>query len=71
MKIWIFEYAKVSDHYHDSGGMVFLARDKAQVLSMLPTGAELDEDDWERVRIIEHPSLEMPEVFVFPDAGCC
>lgn len=71
MKIWIFEYAKVTDSYHSGGGLVFLAKNREQVLALLPPGAELTEEDWDRVRVIDDLSHEFPEVFVFPDSGCC
>jgi hypothetical protein len=71
MKIYLFENATVSNNYHSGGSIMFLAESKEQVLEMLPSGAVLDADDWDNVRVIEHLSLELPEVFVFEDAGCC
>jgi hypothetical protein len=71
MKVWIFENVKVSNSYHPYGGLVFIAENSEQIMDLLPEHAELDEEDWESVRMIEHLSFELPKVFIFPDSGCC
>jgi hypothetical protein len=72
---------KLTDNYHSSGGVVIVAasleaaRDMLRDYHIRDTYSELvgacsayvDEPD----RVIPVGETEKPELFVFPDSGCC
>jgi hypothetical protein len=73
MKIWLFQDVHVSDHhYHSSGSVLVIAETAGYVKSLLATTqVRLDDEDWENVRTFPTHAYVPPEVFIFPDAGCC
>ena len=73
MKIWLFEYAHVTDSYHSGGALMVIAETRGQVEHLLTAypGVKLDEEDWENVRTFPTHSYIPTEVFIFPDSGCC
>lgn len=75
MKIFIFENVmELTSRYHSEGGLVVIAKDKFEVNELIKDEPyiKLTEEDWATVKIysLEEPDVE-PEVFIFPDAGCC
>ena len=74
MKMFIFkELSQVSDNYHSEGGLAVIAKDKDQVYQLIEEygDIEITEDEWHEVWIYDLVGDVEPEVFVFPDAGCC
>lgn len=86
MNIYIFpRIEKLTKSYHREGGLVVVAKDRAEVLSLLKGAgsrwdeigevsqeAEITEKEWEKVQIFElRDDNVKPCLFVFPDAGCC
>lgn len=77
MQLFLFENAtQVSnpDHaYHSGGSVMVLAKGISEVTEMLAESSDviLDDDDWSLVRVFDVSDMELPEVFIFPDAGCC
>lgn len=75
MQLFLFQNVqRVSEYnYHDGGSVMVLAKGISEVTEMLKDhpGVILDDDDWNQVRVFDvNPDLD-PEVFIFPDAGCC
>jgi hypothetical protein len=74
MKIWLFQDVRVSkDSYHPFGGLVVVAETEGHVKQLITryNGVTLDDEDWENVRTFPTHSYVPPEVFIFPEAGCC
>lgn len=73
MKIFLFEGATVTDSYHSGGSLMVIATSEEHVKEQLTAypGVKLDERDWKYVRVFSTSPLELPEVFIFPDSGCC
>lgn len=73
MKIYLFEYATGSDSYHSGGALMVIAKSEAHVREQLENfpAVKLDDDDWKGVRVFDTSPIELPEVFIFPDSGCC
>lgn len=73
MQIYLFEYTTVTDNYHSGGALVVVAKSEEHVKELLVDfpAVELDEDDWKNVRVFDTNPYELPEVFIFPDSGCC
>lgn len=74
--------APVSDHYHDGGGLLIIAYDieaaralwlSGEVEKQFPTDSDDREAATENLpaRVWQVPSGTTPEVFTFPDSGCC
>lgn len=73
MKIYLFEYATVTDNYHSGGALMVIAKSEEHVREQLEgyPAVKLDAEDWTGVRVFDTSPLELPEVFIFPDSGCC
>lgn len=74
MKIFVWERAsKVSDFYHDEGGLLIVAKDEARAEELI--NAEQDvivtAEEWKDVIVIEAQADEQERLITFPDAGCC
>lgn len=74
MKIFIFEdIDKVSNRYHEEGGLVIVANNKSHAKEMIVKEKYVcvNEDEWDKVREYELKGTYEPELITFPDAGCC
>ena len=73
MRIYLFEDAeKVSNQHHSGGSVMVIAPSRGDVEALLePTAVELDQWDWENVLTFPTHNYIPPQVFIFPDAGCC
>lgn len=78
MKMFMFEDAdKVSDHYHDNGGLAIAAEDANHVDRLIEKEPfiEISEQNWEDVVVYElgpsDPIIYRPTIHAFPDSGCC
>lgn len=82
MKAFVFQNVdRLTGRWHSEGGLLVIAEDREHVLSLLqetnteewgePMHPEPSEDEWARVVEYELMDMEVPRVFVFPNAGCC
>ncbi len=75
MKLFLFENLEhVSDNYHDAGGAVVIAPDKKQAEKLIyhTDNLQVTPEEWDHVAEFElSGNTYIPEVIVFPDAGCC
>jgi uncharacterized membrane protein YvbJ len=75
MNMFIFENAdKVSDNYHEGGGLVIVAADIEQVKQLVEAtngSVRLSDDDINKVIVYPLKGSHEAKIFVFPDAGCC
>ena len=74
MKIFIFEgVGNLTYRYHSGGGLVVIAKDTDHVKELTKDygGLELSSEEWEDCLIYDIQDTAQPQVFVFPDAGCC
>lgn len=77
MKIFLFEEPEqVTDSYHSGGSVMVVASSKTSAKQLLEDypGIILSADDWTGVREFELAPVGSgytPEVFIFPDSGCC
>ena len=86
MKIWILgQVDSLTTRYHNSGGMVVIARDEAEARDMVGKHITLTngsrnswaapcqgptEKEWGKA-IVHDISATQPIIYIFPDAGCC
>lgn len=74
MKIFIFEdINKVSNRYHEEGGLVIVANNKSHAKEMIEKEkyVEVTEKEWEDVIEYDIIGNHEPKLITFPDAGCC
>lgn len=83
MKVFIWNHiAELTDSYHSNGGLVVVANDLQHAIELAEHyGEDDDYNDGHRIKFTDdekQPDNEYeiigdvdPEVFVFPDAGCC
>lgn len=73
MRIYLFEDVTCTDNWHSGGSVMVLAETDQHVLDQLENfpAVQLTAEDWQRVRHFTTHNYELPEVFIFPDAGCC
>ncbi len=73
MKIFIFgRVEKATNNFHEEWWVVVIAEDKEKAMSLLDsTEATITETEWEDVVIYELKNAQEPNIFIFPDAGCC
>lgn len=85
MKVFIFEgVSQLSQHYHESGGLVVIADDKEAAKKLIEEENQKGVDDWfndadiqlrdrewDDVIILELEDDVEPRVIIFPNAGCC
>lgn len=74
MKLYVFEDCdKVSDHYHENGGLVVIAKDRASAKDIANKTNGVTVNDQEVAEAIEYELNGKVEnkVYTFPDAGCC
>lgn len=74
MKIYLFEgIDQVTNNYHPEGSVMVLAETDQHVLDQLKAfpAVQLSAEDWQSVRHFTTHNYEKPEVFIFPDSGCC
>jgi len=81
MKMYLWERLdQVSENYHCEGGLVVIAKDKKEVKKLIKAKNEAEEwgpdieikdEEWKDVKIFEMNENNNPEIFYFPDAGCC
>ena len=72
MKVFVWNYvSKVSDSYHEGGGLVVFASDETrarELANSIPGVALRVEEAPDEVRFVEG---DKEAFFVMPDAGCC
>lgn len=74
MNVYVFErIGKVSDYYHEEGGLMIAANSVERAKEMIDAKpfVKVTDEEWAEVLVIAaHPDTE--ESFItFPDAGCC
>lgn len=73
MQIFIFDrVAEATTNYHSEWWIVVIAKDKEDALKLLSsTAATITDTEWENVVTYELKNNQEPNIFIFPDAGCC
>jgi hypothetical protein len=75
MIVYIFEHvSQLTEHWHCYGGLVVIAENDAHARELIAIDApkaRLTEEEWSQVVRLELAADTEPQVFVFPDAGCC
>ncbi|WP_431941618.1 hypothetical protein [Nocardia grenadensis] len=82
MKLYIYDYVSgINDSYHSGGGLVIITdKDPAGVWDSYATdlnreeGSELDTNalyDQTPSLVVDVSPATTPDIYVFPDAGCC
>jgi hypothetical protein len=85
VNLYLWEHIeRVSSNYHDSGGLVVIARDaddaKAQIVAFNASREYADpehpeivvtDEEWNTARVFKLSGEHAPGVVQFPDAGCC
>jgi len=74
MKIYLFEEPQqVTGNWHSGGSVVVIAETDGEVENLLKRfpNVQLSAEDWQKVRHFPTHNYVEPEVFIFPDAGCC
>ena len=75
MNMYIFENAdKVSDNYHEGGGLAIVAADIEHVKQLVEATngtVRLSDDDIKQVTVYPLKGKHEAKIFAFPDAGCC
>jgi hypothetical protein len=85
MKAWVFDYlVGVSDSYHSGGGLLVIAESPQKAKALIESrrgtnirgeyGPAVDIDINEldfRQATASFPVEAEPQLFIFPDAGCC
>jgi uncharacterized membrane protein YvbJ len=75
MNMFIFENAdKVSDKYHEGGGLAVVAADIEHVKQLVEAtngSVRLSDDDIKQVIVYPLKGKHEAKIFAFPDAGCC
>lgn len=73
MNVYIFEHIdKLTQNYHNEGGLVIIAKDKKSAKKLINTNThiEVTAKEWENVIIYSVNATE-EKLYIFPDAGCC
>ncbi|HDY86248.1 hypothetical protein LCGC14_1126010 [marine sediment metagenome] len=82
MTLYLFERIdKVTDSWHSAGGIVIIAKDRRQAKEIATKyfDSKFDKrdkvgitiDEWKSVKVFVLAGKHKPEVFIFPDEGCC
>lgn len=74
MNIFIFEnVSQLTNNYHSEGGLVIVAENIEQAVKMVfeDKYIELTKEELENVKVFKLAYNHEPQMFVFPDAGCC
>lgn len=74
MNVYVFDYvSQLTDNYHDSGGLVVVARNIDHVRELLTDypAARPSVDEYAKVNVYPTNSDAKEAVYIFPDAGCC
>ena len=84
MNLYLFEdIEKVSNNYHDGGGLVIVAKDKRAANKEVKSynkanqgwrnedPINITEKEWKTVIVYKLDGEHKPKVYPFPDAGCC
>lgn len=74
MNAYIFiNVEKLTSNYHSGGGLVIFARDvdHATELTRSDSNIEISDDEWSEVKVFKMADDVPPQLFKFPDAGCC
>lgn len=79
MRVFTLRAADLTDNYHPSGGLVVVARDETHAREMVDAYGSDEWDrltqptdgEWARASSWEIAGDAEPEVFVYPNAGCC
>jgi hypothetical protein len=74
MKIFIFESIyKLTDSYHEGGGLVIVAKDEDHAKQLITSDPEIQptEDEWKSAVVLELANEEDPRFWTMPNAGCC
>jgi len=73
----LFIFDKVLDlthRFHSSGGLVVIAENEETAKQMIENHKDINcvsEDDWFYVKKLKLSDEEAPNIWVFPNAGCC
>lgn len=74
MNVYVFDYvSQLTDNYHESVGLVVVARDIDRVREILRGYPPTQPSDDEYAKVNVYPTnIDAKEaVYIFPDAGCC
>lgn len=77
MNIYLFQsISDLTDNYHDGGSAMVIAESVEKAINSLPVAAQTEaSNDWVAGRVRSWPlplgTVVKPEMFIFPDAGCC
>lgn len=73
MKIYILRVEKLTDRYHENGGLAVIARDLDHAKEVILEDPEIQptDEEWESAESFELAGEPEPKFWVFPDAGCC
>ena len=74
MKLFLFRrIQQATEYYHPEGGLVIVADSLAHALELIGENEHIQptEAEWEDAIGYEIFGNPKPNVYVFPDAGCC
>lgn len=74
MNVYIFEDVEhLTSAWHEGGGLVVVAHDREGVdrLIVKNKSIQLTKEDWDQVKSFQLLEEAEPQIFIFPDAGCC
>lgn len=72
MKVFVWSSVeKVSDRYHEGGGVVVFATDEARARALANAVEGCDIKDGEAPDVAVDAAASEERVFIMPDAGCC
>lgn len=73
MKVFVWNYiSELTINYHSDGGLVVVAESLSDAIKAAEKlGVVFGVDEREPTNTYETGSQHEPEVFIFPNAGCC
>ncbi len=74
MNAYIFENVEqLTSNYHSGGGLIIFARDidHATELTRSDSSISISDVEWSEAKVFKMADDVQPQIFKFPDAGCC
>jgi len=74
MYVYIFEYIEeLTDNWHSDGGLVVIAKSRKQAKELIASKPSMvvTDEEWDSCIVHKLVGNPKPQIFVFPDAGCC
>ena len=72
MKVYVWQEAtRVSDNYHDHGGLLVIAEDEAKARTLANSTKNVHVEDGDECECLGDIYGATERVMSFPNAGCC